>query len=519
MRIWYRNSSRIGNLAGAVFDFGVAMKTLETVLVLIVLLILLAVLIFALQPLTDARAREVRIQEAITRSHDITWAMRGAFVIAGIAGLIGCGILIEIWRMFRQRVKRVHVGPTGAYPLLEAGKQMIDYNPPNVLAFGALATAKRLGGMGSVVKAMLPSTDVPQLEAPEPPQLPERVSVYNLPKPSALSMAFGESVNGPLIFQLADLDNIIIAGLRGMGKTEYLAAMIAYLLRQDATGQSVKLALMDLKALDFALVPPDLAALWCPVARDPVAALDCIKAMHAEMLTRRTTLSEAHQDHIENYRRTGGVMPYLFGIIDELALMTTGATPDSKDRAAEFVECALEIGRIGRAMGVTLTMATQLASGKNIPIPLRDNCGIQVAFRLPNSDASQSVLALAGAEKLPPIPGRALVRRGGDPIPVQGYYADRGGKFRQFLSEMPRIDTVGRSWLQPTPTNKPESALPAAQPTPTIERGRKPTPEQAAEMRYQYDRGTTKTDICLAYYGYKDGATFHFINQALKGEI
>jgi DNA segregation ATPase FtsK/SpoIIIE-like protein len=200
---------------------------------------------------------------------------------------------------------------------------------------------------------------------------------------------------------------------------------------------------------------------------------------------------------------------------------------------ATFVEHALTIGRKGRAAGVTLVLATQRPSSDVVPSSLRAVCGAQVAFRVLNSRDSATVLGVSGAETLPAVPGRCLVRRSTIET-VQAYHADLERRFYPFVGRLPRGDvkqlpapSVER--LPPVATGgdgpimadfstlhrlPPVVEVDATQ-VERIARGRRPTSAQAAQIRQLHAQGWSANRLSQRFWGYKDSDTLRFIREVL----
>ena len=52
-----------------------------------------------------------------------------------------------------------------------------------------------------------------------------------------------------------------------------------------------------------------------------------------------------------------------------------------------------------------------------------------------------------------------------------------------------------------------------------LEPGRQPDPTTAATMRRLYSEGWSKTRLCLATWGYKDGVVWQYLDAALGGDL
>ena len=95
--------------------------------------------------------------------------------------------------------------------------------------------------------------------------------------------------------------------------------------------------------------------------------------------------------------------PHLFVIVDEFAEMVV-ANPEFK---AQFES----ITRLGRAIGVSLILATQRPAGM-VTDQMRSNMKFRVCLRVETADDSKELLKRPEAASLPPIAGRGYVQVG-----------------------------------------------------------------------------------------------------------
>ena len=428
----------------------------------------------------------------------------------------------------------------------------------------------RLSGAGQVVKQLVTNKDDEGVfEDPPPAELPKRISIYTAPLSDQLHLPVGADGSGPVQLPLRDLGSGIVGGLPGMGKSECVGSMIAGLLRQDATGERIQMAVADLKGgVDFGRIPGDLAGLAWPVAKDPDTGLQLINNVWGEIERRQKLLEQAGVARVEVYNQRPGVtpLPYLFLFVDELAMVTMAAEERGIDKAtrqqsAEFNGRAVRVVSVGRALGVSMIGATQRPSGTVIPTQLRDLCGFRIAFRCMTQESSKAVLGVAGAEALPAEPGLALLMRdGAQPRMIRTYLAEiEAGRFDRFAQRLPKAqrlqlpadaeaDGLEDSDMASTPSETdPETVgtgtgtvlepvepgseglfqSSAAVPVPVPAAGhayrigsrRRPTPVEAAAMRAHYRRTKSKTAVCTCFYGYKNEDVWAWVEQALRGEI
>ena len=474
-------------------------------------------------PFTDAGVRAT-LNANVQRL--IVFLVNGAMVLVGLGLVWAAGHALEHVRrlflvypidgLYPQRHPWLRALPADNQPLAQVAAAFVHGNVVRLPA--------------SPLRQLQPALDMPALTAPEPaPQLPGRSLIYEAQLAGTLALPIGIGANGPVLFPLRNLGNGVIGGLQGLGKSEQIAAMIAGLVRQDASGRSLQLAICDMKGgADFGRIPDDLQALRWPVARTPEAALALMAALLTEIDRRDRLFAVAGTPNIEAFNRASGQerLPYVIAFVDEIMFLTMPATDRSQGREAQllaqaFISQAVRVSSIGRNAGVALVMATQRPSAEVIPTILRDLAGWRIAFRCANVHSSIAVLGQGGAEALPHLPGRCLVHRSETPVLVQSYMADlEGGRFDMCIARLPR-GAVGELELAPAGQQLSENWDSRTTPTPTptvdkLERGRKPSAEQAQRIRQLHAGGMPKTAICFQMWGYKDGIVFGHINAALE---
>ncbi len=413
-------------------------------------IILLAVVIFFVvwtDPMTQA-GREVNQPFRIWAGR-VFWIALGA---GACTALMGGGLWV-IGRGLHSIVKSLTIpAEHGLNPsVLLLGRFVHQQDQERYAQVVAALTNGNLDRIGAgPMKAILaPKPDENLLPLPDddaPLPLPPKVTIYAAPLSDQLHLPVGADGNGPVQLALRDFGSGVVGGVQGMGKSEAVASMIAGLLRQDASGQHIQLAIADLKGgADFGRIPDDLPALAWPLATDPEAGLALMHHVWAEVERRQKLLHAAGAARVEVYNERPGVarLPYLLLFVDEIMMLTMaadekGADKATKQQSAEFNGLAVRAVATGRALGVGLIAATQRPSGEVIPTRLRDLCRLRLAFKCMTQESSKSVLGVGGAELLPAEPGRALMMYGDTaPRPVRTYLADiEGGSFDGFVQRL-----------------------------------------------------------------------------------
>jgi S-DNA-T family DNA segregation ATPase FtsK/SpoIIIE len=453
----------------------------------------------------------------------------GALVTFGAFVLVVVGGAIYIVKALAARSRRIYARD-GLYPVIDHGRgRYADLNEPGAQTLAVLASGRRPTAAlaGRVIDAQWRNGSQPSEIVPDLPQLPEpaarfptRVDVYGQPLPRALALPVGvDGAGQPVALPLRNLGNVLVGGLPGSGKSELLASMLAGLLRQDASGRTVQVGCIDTKLVSFGLLP-ELASLYAPPALSVEAAHDLVASLANEVQRRFELLHAARVRSLEELESTSGErLPYLVAFVDELADLTTD--PD-KARAARFLDAAMSIGRKGRAAGVALVMATQRPAADVVPSSLRNLAGAAVAFRVSRNHDSMAVLGEPGAETLPAVPGRCLVKRDGV-VMTQALFAGlEGGQFDRFCAAQPLAQLQPEDGIPVDnwPTTAPTTAVvPVVGGCERLEPGREPDSQLAATMRRWYHDGISKTAICGRVWGYKDGPTWEIMTRVLDGEL
>ncbi len=462
----------------------------------------------AARQVAKAQAAQAWAAEAPARAEAVTLLLWGMVVVI----LLACtGLAAGMVRMLYVRSGALHAHREhGLYPAVRVGGQWEVLSDPVAQQFAALPSrpsaplARALLGSVTATGRRGAPTVIDALQPPVAlPALPSRCSVYDAPQPPTPALQVGQTANGPLSLPLQNLGNVLIGGLPGSGKSELLAAMIAGLLRHP---QAAQVAVIDPKMVDFGTMPADLAGLWQPVATEHAAAIDLLGEVLAECQRRFAMLKEVGARSLAAYNSQAEPLPYLACFVDELA-----------DFAGDkqFVPLALEIGRKGRAAGVSLILATQRPSADVVDSSLRAVAGASVAFRVRNSHDSRCIIGDGGAELLPPdVPGRCIVQRG-DLVHCQAFYAGLAtGDFDRFLATMSKDDSHRLQPVADANICNNNQLQPVAE---RIDRGRAPTAEQAARMRSLYhDRAWSMNRLCFEFYGYKDGEVLDFVREAIR---
>ncbi|HKY83893.1 MAG TPA: FtsK/SpoIIIE domain-containing protein [Anaerolineales bacterium] len=224
----------------------------------------------------------------------------------------------------------------------------------------------------------------------------------------------------------ADEDGVhgMVAGTTGSGKSELLLTLIAGMaVRYDPT--VLNFVLVDYKG-GAAFEPfrplPHVVDIATNLEGNAVERM--FIAIKAELDRRGKILKDFNVKHVVEYRKKGyhlkDPFPHLFIIVDEFAEMVT-ENPEYKARFDS-------ITRLGRAIGVTLILATQRPTGA-VTDQMRANMKFRICLRVETTDDSRELLRRADAAFLPTnIPGRAYIQVGSETMNVM-QVARAGGPY------------------------------------------------------------------------------------------
>jgi S-DNA-T family DNA segregation ATPase FtsK/SpoIIIE len=262
----------------------------------------------------------------------------------------------------------------------------------------------------------------------------------------------GKDVKGtPLIFDLAEMPHLLIAGRTGTGKSVCLNAMILSILMTKRPDE-VKLILIDPKMVElsqFKRIPH----LMHPVVTDMKKAESLLSWACDKMDERYGYLARAGVRNIQSFNQLGAdeiynrlrpedeqerariptYMPYIVIVADEMAdLMMTAAK--------EVESHVVRLAQKARAVGMHLILATQKPTVDVITGLIKGNMPARIAFQVTSRGDSRVVLDEMGAERLLGmgdllflIPGTSHIVR------AQGTYISDGEVNRvcQYLERYP----------------------------------------------------------------------------------
>ncbi|MCC7193931.1 MAG: DNA translocase FtsK 4TM domain-containing protein, partial [Gemmatimonadaceae bacterium] len=236
--------------------------------------------------------------------------------------------------------------------------------------------------------------------------------------PRALPIALGRDLEGkPVIADLAKMPHLLIAGATGSGKSVCVNTIITSLIYRH-TPKTLRFLMVDPKMVELSVYNAlphqrhkvvtdnrDAAALlkWAVLEMHDRYRLlaangsrniqDFNQKVRDGARLRKPKDAEAGAIAVEGLAYSGGVLPYVVVVIDELAdLMMTCA--------AEVETPLAMLAQKARAIGIHLILATQRPSVNVITGLIKANFPSRIAFRVASQIDSRTILDGVGAESL-----------------------------------------------------------------------------------------------------------------------
>jgi len=211
---------------------------------------------------------------------------------------------------------------------------------------------------------------------------------------SPLPVALGRGSDGDeVVFDLARMPHLLIAGATGSGKSVCMNAIISCLI-MERTPSELQMLLIDPKRVE--LTPYNgIPHLITPVVVETDRVVNLLKGLIREMMDRYRTMEEIGVRNIETYNKKNPAskMPYLVVAIDELAdLMMTAAF--------DVEQSICRLAQLGRATGIHLIIATQRPSVDVITGLIKANFPSRISFGVTSQVDSRTILDTTGAERL-----------------------------------------------------------------------------------------------------------------------
>lgn len=226
------------------------------------------------------------------------------------------------------------------------------------------------------------------------------------PRKFHIPILLGKAVNGDYVMaDLTKMPHCIIAGATGSGKSVCINTIVMSIL-MNARPDEIKLVMVDPKKVELTAYT-HLPHMLAPVITEPQGACAALNWLVKEMENRYDILKLIGMRNIEafNTRKVNKEqeaalgkeipekMPYIVGIIDELADLMMVANNDIETPIARIAQMA-------RAVGIHLILATQRPSREVITGLIKANFPTRISFKVASRVNSQIVLDEVGAETL-----------------------------------------------------------------------------------------------------------------------
>jgi len=232
---------------------------------------------------------------------------------------------------------------------------------------------------------------------------------------AALPIVLGKDLEGkPVIEDLAKMPHLLIAGATGSGKSVCVNALITSLVFRH-TPRTLRFLMVDPKMVELS-VYNTLPHLRHKVITDSRDAASVLKWAVLEMQERYEILAANGCRNVQDFNKrvhdavplrlpkrpdvafenltyTGGVLPYVVVVIDEMADLMMTVQGEVETPIAMLAQKA-------RAIGIHLILATQRPSVNVITGLIKANFPSRIAFRVASQVDSRTIIDGAGAEAL-----------------------------------------------------------------------------------------------------------------------
>ncbi|MCM4077409.1 type VII secretion protein EccCa [Paractinoplanes hotanensis] len=208
----------------------------------------------------------------------------------------------------------------------------------------------------------------------------------------------------------------LLIGATGSGKSELLRTLVLALATTHSS-ESLNFVLIDFKGgATFASLDrlPHTAAVITNLADELPLVDRMVDAIDGEMIRRQEVLRKAgNYASLRDYEkaRAGGAalppLPSLLVICDEFSELLS-AKPD-------FIDLFVQIGRLGRSLGVHLLLASQRLEEGRLR-GLDTHLSYRVGLRTFSALESRAVLGVPDAYELPRSPGHGYLKFGTEPL-------------------------------------------------------------------------------------------------------
>ena len=299
--------------------------------------------------------------------------------------------------------------------------------------------ALSLAALGIRIIAPIPGKGTIGIEVPnKKPTVVSMHSVISAEKfqksEMELPVAIGKTIsNETLVFDLARMPHLLMAGATGQGKSVGLNAVLTSLLYKKHPAE-VKFVLVDPKKVELTLynkierhylakLPDSEEA----IITDNKKVINTLNSLCIEMDNRYELLKNAACRNIVEYNKKfkdrklnpndgHQFLPYIVLVVDEFAdlIMTAGKEVETP---------IARLAQLARAIGIHLIIATQRPSVNVITGVIKANFPARIAFRVTSKIDSRTILDGSGADQLIGR-GDMLFTQGNELIRIQCAFVD-----------------------------------------------------------------------------------------------
>ncbi len=276
--------------------------------------------------------------------------------------------------------------------------------------------ALSLKALGIRIIAPMPGKGTIGIEVPNKDR--QTVSMYSVVKSvrfqestAELPIALGKNIqNETVVYDLAKLPHLLVAGATGQGKSVGLNAIIASLLYKKHPAE-LKFVMVDPKKVELSMYAKlekhFLAKMESEdeaIMTDTQKVIYTLNSLCSEMEARYELLRAAEVKKITEYnkkfidrrlnpRKGHRYLPYIVLVIDEFCdmIMTAGK---------EVEQPITRLAQLARAVGIHMIIATQRPDVKVITGLIKANFPARIAFKVTSIVDSRTILDQTGANQL-----------------------------------------------------------------------------------------------------------------------
>ncbi|MFB9238516.1 type VII secretion protein EccCa [Plantactinospora siamensis] len=207
----------------------------------------------------------------------------------------------------------------------------------------------------------------------------------------------------------------LLIGATGSGKSELLRTIVLGLAVTHSS-EELNLVLVDFKGgATFASLDrlPHTAAMITNLRQELPLVDRMVDAINGELVRRQEVLRRAGLASLRDHdrARAGGAalapLPTLLIVCDEFSELL--------DAKPDFIELFVQIGRVGRSLGVHLLLASQRLEEGRLR-GLETHLSYRIGLRTFSALDSRAVLGVPDAYELPRAPGHGFLRYGTEPL-------------------------------------------------------------------------------------------------------